>query len=363
MNKEAYQSRVFYKMKRDIIRFSADIEGTIYQQLKWNAGLGVLGYIVDECDVNMLNGKRAYDTETARWNQKALDPNVKGLYEKYCDWGLISADERHGGWHPYLRAGFSYDTRDCRNGTNQGIYADAFFTYTAAFNAAYGQQADAGYNRLQINATFRHYIPCYKDAQGKNRITFAYRLGIQNNLAGKAPFYMQNYLNMQFIQRMFYEGLGGGNSIRGLLANRVLANGFAYANIEFRFRIVNFDIARQHFYIGINPILDIAMITQPYKMEELDYQHTGLSLNERVTNPMYNPEREGMSPYRYEDFFADNKRDIYRPHLTAGIGIKIAMNENFILSGEWAMPVNEKHYMQQDNGDWANFYVKMGYLF
>lgn len=39
------------------------------------------------------------------------------------------------------------------------------------------------------------------------------------------PFYMNNYLNALFIQRVYYEGLGGGNSVRGMMAHRVLANG------------------------------------------------------------------------------------------------------------------------------------------
>ena len=38
-----YQSRAFYKYKRDLFRFAADIEGTIRKNIKWNAGVGVLG--------------------------------------------------------------------------------------------------------------------------------------------------------------------------------------------------------------------------------------------------------------------------------------------------------------------------------
>lgn len=45
-----YQSRAFYKYKRDLFRFAADIEGTIWKDIKWNAGVGVLGYMINECD-------------------------------------------------------------------------------------------------------------------------------------------------------------------------------------------------------------------------------------------------------------------------------------------------------------------------
>ena len=347
-----YQSRVFYKYKRDLIRVAGDIEGTIYKDLKWNAGIGVLGYIIDDCDINMLNGKNVYDPSLPHYAQKALDPSVQGLYDKYKTWGLIGDDEKNGGWHPYMRVGLTYDTRDKRQGPNKGIYADAFFTYSAAFNAAYGQQASAGYNHLQFNATFRHYVPCYYDKKGINRITFAYRIGVQNNIAGRSPFYMNNYMNTLFIQRVYYEGLGGGNSIRGMMANRILANGFAFANLEFRFRIVDFDIKHQHFYIGLNPFFDMGVITQPYDLDDLVEIHTGgkyHSLKESVA----------ATGDKYEDYFdTASKMNVYMPHMSAGIGLKIGMNENFVLSADWGMPINK-----QDNAKLANFYVKMGYLF
>ena len=247
-----YQSRAFYKYKRDLFRFAADVEGTIWKNIKWNAGIGVLGYMIDECDIDMLNGKNEFDPTLPLADQKAMNKNIEGLYEKYVKWGIINPNEAHGGWHPYLRAGITYDSRDQRTCPTKGIYADAFFTYTAAFNAKYGQQAAAGYNHLQFNFNFRHYVPVYKD-----RVTFAYRIGTQNNIAGKSPFYMNTYLNTVFIQRVMYEGLGGANSLRGIMRNRILANGFAYANIELRAKVVKFDIGKQHFYIGLAPFFDL----------------------------------------------------------------------------------------------------------
>ena len=349
-----YRSRVFYKYKRDLIRVAGDIEGTIYKDLKWNAGLGVLGYLIDDCDINMLNGKNEYDPTLD--HQKALNPNEPLLYDKYKQWGLIGADEAKGGWHPYARVGITYDTRDKRQGPNKGIYTDAFFTYSAAFNAAYGNQATAGYNHLQFNFTFRHYIPCYYDKNGINRITFAYRIGTQNLIAGRSPFYMNNYLNSLFIQRVYYEGLGGGNSVRGMMANRILANGFAYANVEFRFRVVNFDIGRQHFYIGLNPFFDLGVITQPYDLNELVERHT---------NGQYQDLLASMTACGddYDTYFDTKDKNAWWPHMCAGIGLKVGMNENFVLSADWGIPVNQAPYNKQDNAKWANFYVKMGYLF
>ena len=174
---------------------------------------------------------------------------------------------------------------------------------------------------------------------------------MQNLIAGRSPFYMNNYMNTLFIQRVYYEGLGGGNSVRGMMANRILANGFAFVNVEFRFRVVNFDIGRQHFFIGLNPFCDLGIVTQPYNLDDLVKMHT---------NGTYTTLQASMKAAddKYEDYFSTNINDIYRPHLTAGLGLKIGMNENFVLSADWGMPIDK-----QDNGKWANFYVKMGYLF
>ena len=353
-----YQSRAFYKYKRDLFRFAADIEGTIWQNIKWNAGLGVLGYMIDECDIAMLNGKNEFDPNIPLADQKAMNDKVEGMYEKYVKWGLIDQNEALGGWHPYLRAGLTYDSRDQRTCPTKGIYADAFFTYTAAFNAKYGQQATAGYNHLQFNFNFRHYVPVYRD-----RVTFAYRVGTQNNIAGKSPFYMNTYLNTLFIQRVMYEGLGGANSLRGIMRNRILANGFAYANVELRCKVAKFDIGRQHFYIGLAPFFDLGIITQPYELDEdaIKKAYAKDVIESAALNLLG---QEVVMPLELGKYFAlDNDGNfdhshVYMPHMAAGVGLKVAMNENFVLSVDWAMALDK-----QDNAKWANFYIKMGYLF
>ncbi|MBP7102337.1 MAG: BamA/TamA family outer membrane protein [Bacteroidales bacterium] len=321
---EGYKSRAFYKYKRDIFRFAADMQGTIYHKWKWNAGLGLLYYNIDVVDIAMLNkGKK---------QENLLPDTIQGLYEKYIDWGIIHPKEQNGGVHPYIRGGITYDSRNKESNPSKGIYADAFLTYTAAF----GQQKD--YNNLKLNANFRHYVPIYKDY-----IALAYRVGTQLLIAGKSPFYTNNYMNTLYIQRVLYEGLGGGNSLRGILRNRILANGFAFSNIELRLKVWKFDIGKQHFYLGFNPFFDIGMITQAYDFEE-DHINSVMAVN--------NPEDD---PADYFDF---DKSSIYRPHMSAGIGLKVAMNENFILSVDWAVPFDK-----QDGAGLSNLYVKIGYLF
>lgn len=319
---DAYKSKVFYKYQNNLFRTAADIEGTISGHWKWNAGLGVLGYMTDAVNVNMLNKARKEGNKL---------PNVPTLYQHYVDWGIISANEAHGGWHPYLRGGITYDSRDYRTFPTKGIYADAFLTYSAAFGA------QAPYNHLKANFNFRHFVSLYRDYA-----VFAYRVGAQSLLAGRSPFYMDSYFNTLFLQRELYEALGGGNSLRGIMCNRILSKGFAYANIEFRFKLVKFDIAKQHFYIGLNPFLDGGMVIRPAYLDEQALQQV-----------FAENENESL-----DDYFDFSSSQLYMPHLSAGIGLKIAMNENFVLSGEWAAPFNK-----QDAPNLDSFYVKFGYLF
>jgi outer membrane protein assembly factor BamA len=153
----------------------------------------------------------------------------------------------------------TYDSRDKQQNPSKGIFTDVFLTYTAAF----GEQKE--FNNLKLNATFRHYVPIYKDY-----ISFAYRVGVQLTTSEKSPFYLNSYMNQMYMQRVLYEGLGGGNSLRGVLRNRILSNGFGFANAEFRFKVAKFKIKKENFYIGFNPFVDFGMVLQPYELNKND---------------------------------------------------------------------------------------------
>jgi hemolysin activation/secretion protein len=169
-----------------------------------------------------------------------------------------------------------------------------------------------------------------------------------------------------------YEGLGGANSLRGIMRNRILANGFAYANVELRTKVAKFDIGKQHFYIGLAPFFDLGVITQPYELDEEAIKNAyAKDVLETTAQAILG--QDVVMPLPLSSYFATYKTDndplgfttehldkskTYLPHMAAGVGLKVAMNENFVLSVDWAMALNK-----QDNAKWANFYIKMGYLF
>ena len=221
----AYISRAYYKYHRDLFRFSADLQGSIAKNLYWNAGLGLLHFNVGSVDIDRLN---SYTKNKEKWL-----PDTMTLFDHYVQNGYIRADEAQGGFHPYLHGGVTYDTRDRQQNPTRGIHADAFLTYYAGLGNM------EAYNNLKLNLGFRQYLSLYTD-----RLILAYRLGAQLNMAGNCPFYLNTYLNQLYMQRVIYEGLGGANSVRGIMRNRILAPGVAFANIELRTRVASLKVGK-----------------------------------------------------------------------------------------------------------------------
>lgn len=313
----AYISRAYYKYRRDLFRFSADIQGEIKKPFYWNAGLGLLYFGVGPVNVDRLNSY-------TKKEEKKL-PDTVSLFDYYVTDGYISSAEASGGFHPYLHGGVTFDTRDRQQNPTRGIHTDAFLTYYAGL----GSMSD--YNNLKLNLNWRQYITIIP-----SRLTFAYRVGSQLNLAGDSPFYLNTYLNQLYMQRVVYEGLGGANSVRGIMRNRILAPGVAFANIELRTQLFSFKVGKNLFYVGLNPFLDAGMVVQPYR--------------DVVSDP------HQYAPTADNGFGGTNR--LYDPHLGGGCGLKVAMNDNFVLSIDWATAFDK-----QDNAKFSNLYIKMGYMF
>ena len=72
-----------------------------------------------------------------------------------------------------------------------------------------------------------------------------------------------------------------------------------------------------------------------------------------ATNPML----ASTSILDPDVLYYDESR-LYAPHLSAGCGLKVAMNDNFVLSVDWATALDK-----QDNNKFSNLYIKMGYMF
>ena len=289
----------YYGMSRKMLRGLANVQGQIVPHLNWAAGINfwnwTLGDMQDRGIENETTGAvDQYDTDVT-------------LYKKYQSLGAIKADEADGGMALELNAGLVYDTRDIEAAPNKGIWAEAYLN---------GNVLDHKY--LKACVYFRNYISIPFNFKVGDPV-FAYRLAWQQTITGETPFYMIQNIPLLVQRNMISEGFGSSGTIRGLRENRILTEGMAWANTELRIKLVKFTLAKQYFYIAVNPFFDAGIITKPYRTDFLSGTIQDIALAPYVESAKI-----------YDD--ANLKELIY----SAGAGLKIAMNQNFIVSADFA---------------------------
>ena len=283
----------FYWMRRNQFRLVASMQRRIKGNLNWAAGFGYYNIYTDNINLKKYDGHNT-------------------LYQRYADYGLIRPDELNGGNVLQLKAGLIYDSRDHDSDPTRGVNIEA--TLTGAPDVIDRE----GYSNLGFTFVGSHYVPVWKD-----RLTFAYRLGVQAKIAGEIPYYFINNLNTLFFRKVYTEGLGGNASVRGLNRNGVVGNGMAWLNAELRWRIVHFRFINQNFHIALNPFFDMGQVIQPYRLDEQNAAGKMWEATYGTTDP--NP------------FYSGKKEKL---HATAGCGAKIVMNRNFVISVEFARAFN-----------------------
>ena len=283
----------FYWMRRNQFRLVTSVQRRITGNLHWAAGFGYYNIVTGNVNLEGYNGQNT-------------------LYQMYRNAGLIRDNEAHGGNVLQLKAGLVYDTRDHDSDPTRGVNIEA--TLVGAPDIIDRK----GYSNLGFTFVGSQYVPVWKD-----KLTFAYRLGIQTKLAGEIPYYFINNLNTLFFRKVYTEGLGGNASVRGINRNGVIGNGMAWLNTEFRWRIVNFRFINQNFHIALNPFFDMGQVIQPYRLEEQKVAYTAAGGELNPFNPFYTGKKESV-------------------HMTAGCGLKIVMNRNFVISVEMARALDNR---------------------
>lgn len=310
-NPADYISRVFYRHERQKLKFTLDLQGMLRgNQLRWLAGLGIFNTKIAPVDIDALNkGKDDND----------LLPDVPGLYDRYVEWGVISDNEKNGGWNNHLKLGIVYDTRDFEPNPSKGIWSELIFFISPDIAGN-----DFGYTKMSI--THRQYIPLLPE----KKLTLALRGHYQTTIAGKTPFYMQPYLISSFYNAANTDALGGARTLRGVLRNRVVGNGIVMGNAELRWRSNSRQFFNQNFYLGLNAFFDTGRV-----VDKIDLDLSGVPENERA------------------DYFSPGDE---RFHSSLGAGLRVVMNENFILALDYGKPL--------DNRDGkSGLYIGLNYLF
>ena len=275
----------YHFIKRNTLRFVGSMQRTFFHvpNLNWVAGLAYYNVLTDSLNLAAYEGQQT-------------------LYTNYVNAGIIKENEKNGGNIAQLRLGMIYDSRDHNSDPSKGIYAE--YTLTGSSDFFDGN----GYNSLIQTFIWRHYVPIYKD-----KLTFAYRLGVQHTIVGSTPWYMINNINMPFFQKMYTEGLGGVVTMRGVNRNGVLGNGFILGNAELRWHFLSFKFINQNWQLAFSPFFDAGMIIQPFREEEMKAAEAALD------------PQPGDEPF----YYTGKKEGV---HMAAGGGLKIIMNRNMILS-------------------------------
>lgn len=290
----------YYDYRRTMVRVLTNFQGKIAPGLEWAAGISFWYYGLG--DIRMDD---KYDSD-------------RTLFHDMKEAGVFTEKEATGGSLFEFNAGMVYDSRDNESAPARGIWAEALLLGSPdIFNN--------GFNYLKLAAHFRHYI-----SLGTDRFVFAYHLAYQGIIAGQAPFFHQQNISTMFLRQTCTDGLGGINTVRGLMPQRLVGDSYAWLNAELRIRLFNFNLINQSWYVGINPFFDTGMVTRLYKGEELS-RYYGRSVE-------------------------DLKKDAVRLHNSAGAGLKLVMNRNFIVSLEYARP-----FRRDDGSD--TVYIALNYIF
>lgn len=316
-----YKTRMFYKYDRKLFRFKVDLMGKLSgEKVNWIAGVNMLNFKLGYVDIDKLN--KGQDEEDKLPSHEAQP----GLYEKYQEWGIISEEEANGGFVPTVKAGLVYDTRDNKPNPMRGLWTEAVLVGSPEF---LGGES----NFLKLSFIHRQYFTIVE-----RDLSLAYRLSYQTTLAGHAPFYYQTQMITSVLKGASSEGLGGANSLRGVLRNRVVGDGFFLGNIEARWKFARFQFINNNFYLGLNAFADFGRVTG-----KIEVAKNGV-LQELVLLPGDEPNN------MYFDSGAEEM------HYSYGLGLRIAMNQNFIIRCDYGMAADER------DGD-SGVYIGLNYLF
>lgn len=306
-----YKSRMFYRCQRNTLRGIFDFQFPINDKLKLIAGFSFFNVKMSSVDIDKLNkGKAPADMLPST-------DSVPGIFELYQKWGLISPEEAKGGFVPLLKGGVIFDTRNNEALPTKGLWDEAFVTF------APGMQSREPY--YSIFVAHRQYFNIIE-----KHLSLGYRLVYMGKIAGQEPYFMLPiYLSSKEVQ----DAIGGSKTVRGILRDRVQANGVAFGNIELRYRIINTKIFHQDFYVALSGFLDATRIIVPYNVD----------LNK--------------VPLADRNIYFDQiESDIYKFHFGYGGGLRLALNENFIVAVDYGLA--------KDSRDGSSgLYIGLGWLF
>lgn len=392
MNKFIYTP--YYRANRLTAFFKTDFVGRITEHLKWEASYNFRYFRENEIDRTSINKNKVWSTaypsgpdtfigtkaDKAGNAVPATDarPAMPTLYEQYVAWGLIRPEEtmyeefegmkmnghKNGFFNSAVRVGLMYDSRDKEGAPTRGIWAEGHVIAAPKWLGTTNP-----YYRYSF--TFRNYVPIVKN----DVLTFAYRLNYEGSFTKDCPYYVAPYITVMG-ENDDKDGFGGYRTVRGILRDRVMGLDMASYNAEFRYRFVSFKWLNQNMAFALSLFSDGAMVTRnrdmsfnsPFEEGTAEYTAAKASYDAYMRGLTNRFDTDGNPTIEYTRVNEDGTTMAVKeiPHITAGLGLRFIMNENFIVAFEYGKPIScfykktSPYYMQDGTGA---FYVNIGYLF
>ncbi len=305
-------SRIYYRVDRRDLRGILDFQFPIIDnKLRAYTGVNISNMKMGSINVDKLNkGKDPKDFLPKQ-------DTMPGLYENYVNWKVIDPSEKDGGFTTVFKGGLIYDTRDNEAWSTKGMWTEAIL---------YGSPGFGGTKPfLSASVTHRQFFTIIP-----KKLTTAYRIVYQGVLAGDMPYYLRPYY---FNTKEMRDGIGGSKTVRGILRNKVCGKSILLGNFELRYRLLNTVILKQNFYVALSAFVDGTSVLEPYDLNLTDVPSDKVNL-----------------------YFNQDKSIMRKPHIGYGGGLRIGVNENFILAVEYGLTPDK-----QDGK--SGFYIAMGWLF
>lgn len=201
------------------------------------------GYEIQHLSYKTFEGTEA-EAIDPNTGQEIKAPNGTSLLRRDFQQGLISGLD--GGWISLWQTALIFDTRDFEPDPTRGYYVEIANEFS---NPIIGSEFN--FNKLFIQGRVYKKIPIGK------RTVFGGRFGVGNIFGSKAPFFE---FQDQWSPDGSINSLGGKQSLRGHRANRFLARSLAFTNFEFRVRLAEVKVKKQHFAFGIAPFFDAGTV-------------------------------------------------------------------------------------------------------
>lgn len=217
-------------------------------------------------------------------------------FEEDINQGLLTDRDVRDALNSYFKLGLIYDSRDNEPAPNTGVWTDFLVEW-------YTRLIGSDNEFMRLTFTDRRYW------QLTPRLVYANRVLLEK-IYGAAPFTMLYWFGNSFRAD---EGIGGYRTIRGVFKNRYLGTGKLLVNMELRYRLFNFKLGKNDFYLAANGFFDWGRVWHKNDVSGgLSNLHTG-----------------------------------------KGGGLHLAWNENFIVYAEMGF--------SQEAG--SQLYVDIGYLY